>query len=168
MGDSIVKDLNRIEGVILKAFPGATIGKLSILISNGNINLQDFDYIIIHVGTNNIGKRDQFDNIISDYANLVAIIRRQKPTIRIIISSILPRPVDHNITDMMIKKVNSYLKTVMSRDMNFKFICSYKAVSKFGTFRRYFFAKLDKGLHLNTEGSNRLRYFFLRVISTVD
>ena len=168
VGDSIIKDISHIDGVTLKAFPGATIGKLSILISNGSVDLHDFDYMIIHVGTNNIGKRDSFDNMISDYANLVAIIRRRKPDMRIIVSSILPRPVDHSITDSMIKKINFHLKSVMSQDLNFKFISSYKAVVKFGSFRRYLFAKLDKGLHLNTEGSNRLRYFFLRVISTVD
>ena len=45
---------------------------------------------------------------------------------------------------------------------------TWKAVSKFGTFKRYLYAKNDKGLHLNTEGSRRLRHFFLRVISTID
>lgn len=120
------------------------------------------------MGTNNIGKNDSFNHIISDFGNLIATIRGSKPNIRIIVSSILPRPVDHQDTDPKIRKVNAYLKTVMSKDLNFKFICSYKAVSKFGTYSRYLFAKHDGGLHLNTEGSNRLRYFFLRVISTID
>ena len=83
-------------------------------------------------------------------------------------SSKLPRPVDHSATDDIIKEINSCLKHIMSIDMGFKFICSYKAVSKFGTYQRYLFAKADQGFHLNTEGSNRLRSFFLRVISTVD
>lgn len=136
--------------------------------SQGSISLDNSDYLIIHVGTNNIGKRDSFDHIISDFANMIAIVRRSKPSIRIIISGILPRPVDHTVTDTMIKKVNNYLRLTMSSDLNFKFVCTYKAVSKFGTYCRYLFAKLDNGLHLNTEGSNRLRHFFLRVISTVD
>ena len=56
----------------------------------------------------------------------------------------------------------------MSKDLNFAFVCSYKAVVKGGTYRGYLFAKKDNGFHLNTEGSNRLRLFFLRVMSTID
>ena len=168
IGDSIIKDLAPIEGVTLKAFPGATIGYLSVLISNGDIDLTNHDFIIVHVGTNNIGNRDSYGAIISDYGNLIAQIRKRKPSIRVIISSILPRPVDHAVTDQMIKNVNTHLRTVMAPDLNFHFIRSFRALSKFGTYRRYLYAKRDNGLHLNTEGSNRLRYFFLRVISTLD
>ena len=120
----------------------------------------------MHIGTNNIGNRDSFGAIVSDL--IIAQIRKKKPSIRIIISSILPRPLDHTDTDNMIKKVNTHLRTVMAPDLNFHFIRSYRAFSKYGTYRRYLYAKKDQGLHLNTEGSNRLRYFFLRVISTLD
>lgn len=168
VGDSIIKDLNHIDGVTLKAFPGATIGKLAVLFSKGHISLEEYDYIIIHVGTNNVGNRNSVDHIKSDYGNLVATVRKLKPHIRIVISSILPRPVDHKITDPVIRDINKYLNSVMSKDLNFKFICSYKAVCKFGSYSRYLFAKHDNGLHLNIEGSNRLRFFFLRVISTID
>lgn len=168
VGDSIIKYITDIEGVKIKSFPGATIGKISTLISNGIIELNDHDYIILHVGTNNIGNGNSFEEIISDYGNLVAIIRKKKRTIRIIVSSILPRPLDHSSTDKQIKDINGHLKNKMSHDLNFTFVASYKAVSKYGTYRRYLFAKCDKGLHLNTEGSNRLRFFFLRVISTID
>lgn len=57
----------------------------------------------------------------------------------------------------------------MSTDQNYKFVCSYKTVTKCGTYHgHFFFAKADGGLHLNTEGSNRLGYFYLRVIYTTD
>ena len=112
--------------------------------------------------------RIAYNGIISDFANLIAIVRKKKPGITILVSSILPRPVDHSATDDIIREINSCLKDTMSIDVGFKFICSYKAVSKFGTYQRYLYAKEDEGLHLNTEGSNRLRSFLLRVISTVD
>ena len=92
----------------------------------------------MHVGTNNIGNignRERYDGMISDYANLIAIVRRCKPGIRIVVSSILPRTV--SITDKMIKNVNRHLKDIMSKDLNFAFVCSYKAVVKGGTYRRY-------------------------------
>ena len=51
------------------------------------------------------------------------------------------------------------MKDTMSVDLGIKYICSYKAVSKFGTYQSYLHAKEDQGLHLNTVGSNRLRSF---------
>ena len=168
VGDSIIKDVAPIAGVTLKAYPGASIGYLTLLFSNGDIDLTNYDFLIIHVGTNNIDKGHSFGSIVSDYGNLVAQIRKKKPSIRIIMSSILPRPKDHSVTEKKIFDVNKELRTVMAKDMNFHFIRSYRMFSKFGTYRRYLYAKKDQGLHLNTEGSNRLRYFFLRVISTLD
>ena len=63
----------------------------------------------MHVGTNNIGRRDASAHILSDFGNLITSIRKTKPDIRIVISSILPRPVDHNVTDPMINYVNRFL-----------------------------------------------------------
>ena len=93
MGDSIVKNIDHIEEVEVKSFPGVTIGRLAVLFSNGAIDIEKYDYIIIHVGTNNIGNcltignignPTVFDGIISDFANLIAIVRKKKPGIRVI------------------------------------------------------------------------------------
>lgn len=168
VGDSIIKDMSPIEGVVIRSFPGATIGKLSFHFSEGHISLENHDYLIVHVGTNNIGRRDKQESIMSDYGNLIAQIKKIKPTIKVIISAILPRPLDHQVTDQVIREINNKLKNYLAPDLGCKFVCSYKAVCKFGTYRQYLYAKLDGGLHLNFEGSNRLRYFFLRVISTID
>ena len=127
VGDSIIKDIRDIVGVTVRPFPSAIIGALTYFIEDKKIDLQPYDYIILHVGINNIGNRDRYDGMISDYASLIAIVRRCKPDIRIVVSSILPRPVDH---DKMIKSVNRHLKDVMSKDLNFAFVCSYKAVVK--------------------------------------
>ena len=72
----------------------------------------------------------------SDFGNLVVKIRQKKPSIRIIISSILPRPLDHVDTDSMLRGVNTHLGTVVASDLNFHFIHSLRALSKFGTYRR--------------------------------
>lgn len=160
-----------IDGVVVKCFPGYNIVKLTMKLDKtlkGHIELSPFDYIIVHVGTNNIDRRDSYDNIIADYGNLIPVIKKNNSSIRIIMSAILPRPVDHDETDEMIKKVNGCLRSIMGPDLGFHFVETWKAVSKFGTFKRYLYAKNDKGLHLNTEGSRRLRHFFLRVISTID
>ena len=102
--------MDPLDGVVVKCFPSATIAKLSRLLST-DVNLHNFEYIIIHVGTNNIGNRDSFGNILSDYGNLIASVKKLKSSIRIIVSAILPRPVDHDNTDSMIKAVNMELRT---------------------------------------------------------
>ena len=167
-GDSIIKNLPPIDGVVIKSFRGDTIVQLTNRIDKGQVNLSPFDYVIIHVGTNNIDKGHSHGNIIADYGNLIPTIKKQKRSIRIIMSAILPRPCDHEDTDAIIKDVNWCLRSKMGPDLGFHFIESWKAVSKFGTYSRYLFAKNDNGLHLNTEGSRRVRYFFLWVISTID
>ena len=60
VGDTIIKDLTDIQGVTVKAFPGSTIGRLGMYISNGEVDLEDFNYIVhvVYVGRNNIGKRN--------------------------------------------------------------------------------------------------------------
>ena len=122
--------------------------------------LTNFDIVIFHVGTNNIDNRATFKAIISDFGNLVAICRKQKPGIKLIMSSIIPRPRDHLVTDPMIRDINKYLDKNMSKNQNFKFICTYKPFTYYGKVKLELYAKRDLGLHLNTEGQNRLSHFF--------
>ena len=78
VGDSIIKNMPPIDGVVVKSFRGDNIAKLTMRIDKGHVNLSPFDYIIIHVGTNNIDRRDSYDDIISDYGNLIPIIKKKK------------------------------------------------------------------------------------------
>ena len=126
MGDSIIKNIDHIDGVDVKSFPGATLGKLAVLVSYSAVYLEKYDYIIIHVWTNDVDNFSKkkictkiaYEGMISDFANLVAIVRKKKPGFTIIVYTILPRPVDHSATDDLIKKVNACLKDVMSTDLN--------------------------------------------------
>jgi lysophospholipase L1-like esterase len=167
VGDSIIKYLQPIEGVEVCPFPGATIGKINYLVTYGKIKFENADYVILHVGTNNIANGQVPDTILSDYANLIASIRRIKPNIVIICSAILPRPVDHDVTDSLIRTVNTGLQVDIAKHLNVKFIRSYRPFCFEGKIKRYLFAKQDGGLHLNNEGANQLRHFFIRVISNL-
>ena len=79
------------------SFHGATIGKLAVLFSNDAVTLEKYDYVTIHVGTNNIGNfvkfkmshRIAYNGTISDFANLVAIVRKKKAGITIMVSTTL-------------------------------------------------------------------------------
>jgi hypothetical protein len=45
------KYVDGIYGCTTQAFPGATIGRLSQLVSSGRVNLSSVDFIIIQIGT---------------------------------------------------------------------------------------------------------------------
>lgn len=167
VSDSIAKYITGIEGVSLQAFRGDTIGRLTNRLLSHQVKLEQFDHVIFHVGTNDIGNKASFDHMISDYGNLIGICRKVKPSINIIMSAILPRPVDHENTDIMIKRVNGYLQRNMSKSMNFRFLRTYRPFMYAGKVKRELFAKRDGGLHLNTEGTNKLRYYFLRTIASM-
>ena len=111
--------------------------------------------------------RAPYNNIISDFGNLIGICKKQMPSIQIIVSAILPRPKDYSISDPMIRSINKQLNKVMSKSMRFKFVPSYKPFMYGGSVRRELFAKKDSSLRLNTEGTNALTHFFLRVIATM-
>ena len=96
--DSIPKHVAGIDGCTLQCFPGDTtcISKLTNrLISRDGCapeaNLEDFDFVIFHVGTNDIDNRASYNAILWDFGNMIAICRKQKPGIKIIISAIIPR-----------------------------------------------------------------------------
>ena len=167
ISDSIAKYITGIDGVTLQAFSGDTISRITNRLLTREAKIEKIDFVIFHVGTNDIGRRASFQSIISDFGNLVGVCRKVNPTIRIIISAIIPRPVDHTVTDTVIRKINGYLAKEMSKNMNFKFIHTYRPFTHCGKVKLELYAKKDGGLHLNTEGTNRLRYFFLRVISTL-
>ena len=114
-----------------------------------------------------MAQRASFDQIISDYVNLIKACRSINPNIKIIMSAIIPRPVDHDVTDPIIRKINSYLHKTLSNELKFKFICTYKPFTHAGKVKRELYAIRDGGLHLNMEGTSKLRFFFLRVISTL-
>ena len=167
VSDSIAKHVQGIEGVDMRPFPGDTIAKIVRRLETKQVRLDKYDYILLHVGTNDIDDKVPFHNMISDFGNLLGVVRKLKPTIKIIISSILPRPVDYDNTDNPSRRVNGYLEKFMSKKMKFLFIKSYRPFMFGGKPRRELFAKRDGGLHLNTEGTSRLRYYFLRTIAAM-
>ena len=74
ISDSIAKTkVIVIFGATLQAFPGLTIEKVANQIQSGNATLDQFDYLILHVGTNDLGSKSPFESIISDFGNIIGI-----------------------------------------------------------------------------------------------
>lgn len=151
----------------MQSFRGDTIAQIANKVERGIASLNNFNYVIFHVGTNDIDDKASFHAMQSDYGNLVGICRRKYPKINIIMSAIIPRPRDHQNTEDPIIRINSYMEKTMSKTLNFKFIKTYRPFMYAGKPSAELFAKNDKGLHLNTEGSSRLRYYFLRTIASM-
>ena len=65
---SIPKYVDGIRGCTTQAYPGATIGRITELLSRGKINISNIDIVIIHVGTN-ISSAQNVDRTISYYGD---------------------------------------------------------------------------------------------------
>lgn len=146
------------------AFPGINLVRLTAKIQR-DPSLVRKPFTIIHVGTNDINSQDQLsvDQIISYFNNLITVIRDISDTY-IVISSILPRPVDYSKTGGKVKLVNQRLEA-KCRERKCQFIRSYRPFFHGGKPVSEAFAVRDGGLHLDFEGIRLLRNFFIRTIS---
>ena len=81
------------------------------------LTMEPYDYVIIHAGTNDIGYRRSFKDIISDYGHLIGICRKKKSSAQIVISAILPRP---KMIIRLLTRVQNY-----SASLNLRSILSY-------------------------------------------
>ena len=118
--------------------------------------------MIFHVGTNNIEKMET-GAILSAFSNLILSIRRKIDPM-IVISSILPRPKDHSSHGDRVKNVNKGL-VQLSKDRKVRHLHTYRPFLKYCLQKREMFAIDDQGLHLNTEGTRRLRQFFINSVA---
>jgi hypothetical protein len=59
--------------------------------------------IVIHVGTTDISNQHSLDSMGSDFASLIAYIRHENQSIKIIVSSDLPQPMEHSETVIKIQ-----------------------------------------------------------------
>ena len=142
ISDSIAKQKMQLEYLELHCqyLLEKNIAQIANKIQFGSATLEPFDYVIVHLGTNDLDNRASYDDIISDFGNLIGICQDKKPSIQIIVSAILLRPVDFKIIDNVRRRVNDYLQKSMSKFMRFKFVCSYKPFMRAGQERRDLFA----------------------------
>ncbi|XP_060567834.1 uncharacterized protein LOC132726519 [Ruditapes philippinarum] len=147
LSDSIAKHVTDIRLTKVHPFPGINISRLTSKIENDPV-LVSKPFTIIHVGTNDINRFSE-EEILSLFNNLISVIRAKSST-HIIISSILPRPVDHVLTGSKVKRINFLLKQ-KCLERKVQFICSFRPFFKFGKPLRDLFAVRDGGLHLNIE-----------------
>jgi len=143
------------------AYPGINIARLASKIQREPF-LVSKPFTILHVGTNDVNSLSE-DEIISDFNNLIAIVRRVSNTF-LLVSSILPRPLDYEDTSDKVKNVNKQLKKLCGEN-HVRFLHSYRPFFECGQPIRRLFAVRDGGLHLNTAGQNKLCSFFINTVA---
>ena len=154
IGDSIVKFLKITNQADVIAFPGATIDRLYWKIKLEKVLLRQYKVIVLHVGTNDL-QGNGIEEIVLKYLRLLELVKDLNNSVRVGVSSVLPKPCETPEENNRIILLNRELKKLCG-SKKVHFIPSYRPfVGKKQYINEEFYAK-DK-LHLNHRGSVRLR-----------
>lgn len=164
LSDSILKHCYTPNHADILAVRGATTKTLISRVQQNIINWQNYQLVIIHVGTNDIDDgdgKDVFNNILA----LCNEIRERQPFMCYIISGILPRPCDFPDSNSEVKFVNYKLRNFCYRRPNFHFNQTYNSFLKNG------FPDLAGDywgadeLHLNDRGIKRMNAILKNLVA---
>lgn len=164
LSDSMAKYVNDIHHTTVQAFPGATISRLQNKIATHRASIS-FKHTILLIGTNDIPSSMSIGEIMSLYENLVTYIHSRSNT-NLIISGIIPRPCDLKFdpTESRVKEFNKELQLLCKR-RKLQFLHTYRIFLHNNKPIRSYFAVKDGGLHLNSEGTRKLRLFFINTVA---
>jgi lysophospholipase L1-like esterase len=154
LGDSLLKQVKYINDCDVYSLSGAKIEELTNFIVKNHSIVSKPASVLIHCGTNNISV-DSEDCIISKFERMIEIIRTLNGKAKILISSILARPVDHSKYGLKCAKINKILRD-MSKTWNVAFVASHKITLKFGKPKTEMYYD---GLHLNAAAVKKFRQF---------
>ncbi|CAG2237116.1 unnamed protein product [Mytilus edulis] len=116
--DSIGKYLDGMKDTVVQSFSGANLGYIKYVIDKEYIYLHEFDsfsHVILHFGNNDIEKHS-IEIILCKFRNLIYSVRNRNRDINILISSILPRPVDFVQLGYKVVQINKALIGPRVRD----------------------------------------------------
>jgi lysophospholipase L1-like esterase len=155
LGDSILRNIRHISDSNVISLSGSTFSDLTNLISKHPSIISNASTILIHCGTNHISK-EPVHNIMTKFHSLIKAIRDSNSKCKIIVSSILPRPLDDDSSNIIVKDVNNQLKAECTKQ-NMFYIATNKLFLKSGKpVSEYYY----DGLHLTSTGVMRLRQMF--------
>jgi lysophospholipase L1-like esterase len=160
LADSICKHLGDLPGVTKKVVRGACIEDFGDLIMSGDLDIKGMDAVLLHIGTNNLARDFNAHAVLVEIGNLIRLIKKINDNIHIVVSGILPRLVDFDVSDRPIKEYNKLLSRVC-RDCNVMMIRSFNGFTSGkepNGIKGWLFAR--DGLHLSTRGSYILSQLF--------
>ena len=171
----------------IKAYPGFTVKDLVLEIQRNPDSLEGYDAIILHVGTNNIGEKWQYNQYVdfvmgrmskpqfvrlqnhwhdtsddglfkSDYRWLIDTVLWANPSAYILCSAIIQRPWDMKLRNGLRKHFNNIISTLSSQSSLIYISTDRIFYDRRSIFKDCYFGK--KGLHLSDKGSLALQTFF--------
>jgi lysophospholipase L1-like esterase len=155
VGDSIIRDIRYIRDCEIMSLSGIRLEELAIRIRRIIPETQRPNTVLIHCGTNNI-ERDDPESIGLKIKEIIDEIKRPCSSTTVIVSAILPRPRDDELVRHKVKNVNVKLKANCP-SWGAVFIATHRLMLKYGHPQSCYYRD---GLHLNKEGTKRLRQFF--------
>ena len=170
--DSIGKHVTGIRNTEVVALPGYTISGMADRIAFGKVEVSDVAALLIHVGTNDIpplsaplGQQvKSFQAIKAEYKALIDVVRSFNPHCYIVMSAIIPRPVDHVLTWYRVQRVNDGLRELCELSPRLIFNPTYKFFVKCGQPQEQYYSQRDR-LHLRGAGVLRLRQAFQQALA---
>ena len=164
LADSMAKHISGLKNTTMQVFPGANITKLHNILQSHRASI-NFKHTILAVGTNDVPSKLKIGEIMSLYENLVNYIRSHSDT-NLIIAAIIPRPCDlqSDPKENRVKSLNKELELLCKR-RKLTFLHTYRIFLHNNYPIRSYFAIRDNGLHLNTEGTRKLKLFLCNTVS---
>jgi len=160
LSDSICKHLGDLPGVTKKVVRGACIEDFGDLIMSGDLDLKGMDAVLLHIGTNNLARNYDARAVLIEMGSLIRLIKKINEKIHVVVSGILPRLIDFDLSDRVIKEYNKLL-TRVCRDCNVMMIRSFNGFTcgkEPNGIKEWLFGR--DGLHLSTRGSYVLSQLF--------
>lgn len=161
IGDSIIRGIDSIlckpdrESRMVCCLPGARVQDISDRLERILEREGEDPVVVVHVGTNNIGKA-RMEDLFGDYKALGTKLRNRSS--RVIISGLLPEPRANWLRDKNIREVNTWLKEWCGKE-GFHFMGHWHQFWNRGDLYRW------DGLHLNRSGTSVLAKRINRVVS---
>lgn len=175
--DSIGKHVSKVKNTHLQALPGYTIARTIDAIAFGNIGVSEYEAILVHMGTNDIPpKKDRFTGkittqpikqVVDLYNQLISTIRRFNPQCYIVVSGIIPRPVDFAVSHYRVTQVNQGLQSLCEAKQKLIFNPTQKFFIKHGQPVVTYYSESDR-LHLRGSGVIRLQQAFQQALSDIN
>jgi len=154
------KHLGDLPGVTKKVVRGACIEDFGDLIMSGELDIKGMDAVLLHIGTNNLARNFDAHAVLIEMGSLIRLIKKINDKIHVVVSGILPRLVDFDLSDRAIKEYNKLL-TRVCRDCNVMMIRSFNGFTcgkEPNGIKEWLFGR--DGLHLSTRGSYVLSQLF--------
>ena len=156
-GDSIIKYVKKLNNTQVVAFRGIHIEELAVRVLQDKIpHLPGKRLIVTHVGTNNV-TNDSPDEMVNKTKFLIDAIRQKNSEALIVLSLIIPRPIDYSERAERVKQYNHKIIKM----------AAHLGVNHIPTYRKFMYAKSPKmdlyavdDLHLKDTGTLVLQQYF--------